>query len=89
MKEKTIDKAIGFWNKSFVYKTKFVAGFVGFFAVISAIILYAPWVVFWGLNTLFPALQIPYNFWSSLAFYVCNIWFYWTVGQVSNRDDYL
>ena len=76
MKEKTVDKANGFLNKSFVYKIMFVAGFVGFFALITAIILYVPWAVFWGLNTLFPVLQIPYNLWSSLAFYVCHAWFY-------------
>jgi hypothetical protein len=40
-------------------------------------IIFMPLAVVWALNTLFPVLAIPYNFWSWLAVIVINLtWMY-------------
>jgi hypothetical protein len=45
----------------------------GPFAVLGALSLIAfllalgPWLVIWSLNTLFPVLAIPFNFWTWAA----------------------
>lgn len=35
--------------------------------IVIAYALLGPFIVIWGLNTLFPVLQIPYTFWTWLA----------------------
>ena len=35
--------------------------------IVLALALCGPFIVIWGLNTLFPILQIPYTFWTWLA----------------------
>lgn len=40
------------------------------------LIVFGPLAIIWALNTLFPVLSIPYNFWSWLAMVVLNLtWF--------------
>lgn len=38
-----------------------------FILIIIAVIAIGPLAVLWALNTLFPALAIPYTFWTWLA----------------------
>lgn len=38
--------------------------------VVLAVIILGPWAVIWALNTLFPALAIPFTFWTWLAILV-------------------
>ena len=44
-----------------------VAAVVGLIVLIVALIAVGPLVLLWALNTLFPALAIPYTFWTWLA----------------------
>ena len=37
------------------------------------LIIFAPLAILWALNTLFPVLAIPYNFYSWLAVVVLNL----------------
>lgn len=36
-------------------------------AIVVALIVLGPLLILWSLNTLFPALAIPYTFWTWLA----------------------
>lgn len=36
-------------------------------AIVIALIIFGPLATIWALNTLFPALAIPYTFWTWLA----------------------
>ena len=38
-----------------------------FFALVILVIVFGPLAVIWALNTLFPVLVIPFNFWTWLA----------------------
>ena len=40
---------------------------IGLIVFIIAIIIAGPLISIWALNTLFPALAIPYTFWTWLA----------------------
>lgn len=40
---------------------------VGLIVFIIAVIIAGPLISIWALNTLFPALAIPYTFWTWLA----------------------
>jgi hypothetical protein len=42
-------------------------GVVGFVVLIIALLIFWPFVVIWSVNTLFPAMAIPYTFWTWLA----------------------
>ena len=42
-------------------------GVAGFIVLVFAIILFGPLFTVWALNTLFPALAIPYTFYTWLA----------------------
>jgi hypothetical protein len=42
-------------------------GVVGIVGLIVVLILAGPLLIIWALNTLFPALAIPYNVWTWLA----------------------
>lgn len=46
------------------------------FSLLVGIMLAYPWIVIWSVNTLFTTAQIPYNFWSVIAFYILNIYMY-------------
>lgn len=35
--------------------------------VLVGLLALGPWLVIWSLNTLFPALAIPFNFWTWAA----------------------
>lgn len=57
------------------------AGIIGIVLValaLVAVIIFAPIAVAASLNTLFPVLAIPYNFWTWLA-----VSFLWFVAKVS------
>jgi hypothetical protein len=41
--------------------------FVGFVALIVFLVAVGPLLLLWSLNTLFPALAIPYTIWTWLA----------------------
>ena len=40
---------------------------IGLVLALIALVILGPWTVVWSLNTLFPALNIPYTFWTWLA----------------------
>ena len=44
-----------------------LVGVAGVFVVIVLILLFGPLFTVWALNTLFPALDIPYTFYTWLA----------------------
>jgi len=50
-----------------------VIGIVGFIALVLFLIVFAPFASIWALNTLFPALAIPYTFNTWLAVIVFNL----------------
>lgn len=50
----------------------FVSGAVGVILLVLFILVVSPFVIIWGLNTLFPLLAIPYTFWTWLAVCVLN-----------------
>jgi len=41
---------------------------LGYILLIIAIVAFVPIASIWALNTLFPVLEIPYTFWTWLAF---------------------
>lgn len=49
---------------------KDVMSFVGLVLLGVLLIVCGPIAVIWGLNTIFPVLAIPYNFWTWLAMWV-------------------
>jgi 4-amino-4-deoxy-L-arabinose transferase-like glycosyltransferase len=56
-------------------------------ATIIFIALAYPWLIIWSVNTLFSAAQIPYNFWTVIAFYILNIFFFSNVKTNANQDS--
>jgi hypothetical protein len=48
-------------------------GVVGFIVLLLVVIVLFPWAVIWALNTLFPALAIPFTFWTWLAVLVIGM----------------
>lgn len=57
---------------------------IGAFALIVALIVFGPLAILWSLNTLFPVLAIPYNFYTWLATVVMNVTW---MGKVSFKKD--
>lgn len=43
------------------------------FLAVSLLIVVGPLLTLWSINTLFPALSIPYTFWTWLATFVLMI----------------
>lgn len=41
--------------------------------IIGLIVVFGPLVILWALNTLFPILAIPYNFYTWLATVILNL----------------
>jgi uncharacterized BrkB/YihY/UPF0761 family membrane protein len=48
-------------------------GMLAIILIALLLIIFAPITTIWALNTLFPILAIPYNFWSWLAVIVLNV----------------
>ncbi len=48
-------------------------GVVGFIVLLLVVIVLFPWAVIWALNTLFPALAIPFTFWTWLSVIVIGM----------------
>ncbi len=48
-------------------------GVAGFIVLLLLVIVLFPWAVIWALNTLFPALAIPFTFWTWLAVLVIGM----------------
>ena len=46
---------------------KDTAVIVGMIALIILAVIFGPLILIWSMNTLFPLLAIPYNFWTWLA----------------------
>ena len=46
-----------------------------FVAIVIGLIIFWPFVLIWGLNTLFPVLAIPFTFWTWLAALVVTMTF--------------
>lgn len=42
-------------------------------AIIGLVVVFGPLVILWALNTLFPILAIPYNFYTWLATVILNL----------------
>lgn len=60
------------------------AGIVLFWiAVVVLLIVFGPLLSIWALNTLFPALAIPYTFWTWLAMVLFNAAF---VSRYTRKD---
>jgi len=47
--------------------------------------IFAPFMTIWSLNTLFPQLNIPMNFWTWLAMEWINIMIIGRIGRISKR----
>jgi len=43
--------------------------------VIAVLLAVGPWLVIWALNTLFPALAIPFTFWTWAAVVIIGTFF--------------
>lgn len=48
-------------------------GMIVVIVLLLGLIALGPLAIMWALNTLFPLLAIPYNFWTWLAVVVLNI----------------
>ncbi len=48
-------------------------GVAGFIVLLLLVIVLFPWAVIWALNTLFPALAIPFTFWTWLSVIVIGM----------------
>lgn len=55
-----------------------------FVAFLGVLIVFGPLAVIWSLNTLFPILAIPYNFYSWLAVVLLNLT--WMSKSVIKKD---
>jgi len=42
-------------------------------ALVALAVVFGPLAIIWALNTLFPVLAIPYNFWTWAAVVIFNI----------------
>ena len=52
-------------------------GIILLVALIILVIIFGPFMIVWALNTLFPVLVIPYNFWTWLSVAILNLtWMY-------------
>jgi len=52
---------------------------VGFALLVLFLVIVGPFLVIWGLNTLFPILAIPYNLYTWAAVVILNAFFQVTV----------
>lgn len=50
-----------------------IAAIVGLVILILAIIILQPLAIIWAINTLAPAMSVPYSFWTWLAVVVLHI----------------
>jgi hypothetical protein len=54
---------------------------------VVAIVTIYPWLIFWAIGTLFPLMQIPYDIWTVIAFYLLNTLFLRTYTFTKELDD--
>ncbi len=52
---------------------KDILSIVAILVLAVLIVIFAPFATLWAVNTLFPVLAIPYNFYSWLAVVVLNL----------------
>lgn len=52
---------------------------IGFALLVMFLVIVGPFLVIWGLNTLFPVLAIPYDFYTWAAVVILNAFFQVTV----------
>lgn len=67
--------------------TKFTADIIStvlFIVFIALLIVFGPLAVIWSLNTLFPILAIPYNFYTWFAVVLLNLT--WMSKSVIKKD---
>lgn len=67
--------------------SKFTADIIStvlFIVFIALLIVFGPLTVIWSLNTLFPILAIPYNFYTWLAVVLLNLT--WMSKSVIKKD---
>ena len=67
--------------------TKYTADIVGtliFITFLGLLIMFGPLAVIWSLNTLFPILAIPYNFYTWFAVVLLNLT--WMSKSVIKKD---
>lgn len=50
-----------------------ILGILAIVALFLALVVFGPLVILWSLNTLFPVLAIPYNFYTWAATVVMNL----------------
>lgn len=55
------------------YRSNELGVFVFWIVILVALLIVGPLLIIWALNTLFPALAIPYTFWTWLAVVVMNL----------------
>lgn len=48
-------------------------GIILLFLVLLLILIFAPFITIWALNTIFPILAIQYSFWTWLAVVLLNL----------------
>lgn len=61
-----------------------ILGLVFFITFLGLLIIFGPLAVIWSLNTLFPVLAIPYNFYTWLAVVLLNLT--WMSKSVIKKD---
>ncbi len=67
--------------------TKYTADILGsllFVAFLGLLLVFGPLAIIWSLNTLFPILAIPYNFYSWFAVVLLNLT--WMSKSVIKKD---
>ena len=67
--------------------SKFTADIIStvlFIVFIALLIVFGPFAVIWSLNTLFPILAIPYNFYTWFAVVLLNLT--WMSKSVIKKD---
>lgn len=61
-----------------------ILGLVFFITFLGLLIVFGPLAVIWSLNTLFPILAIPYNFYTWFAVVLLNLT--WMSKSVIKKD---
>jgi len=65
--------------------TSDIISIIFFLVLMLLIIVFGPLAILWSLNTLFPVLAIPYNFWSWLAVIIMNVT--WMSNSIIKKDN--
>lgn len=65
-------------------QTRDILGILFFMIFIVLLVVFGPLAIIWSLNTLFPIVAIPYNFWTWFAVVLLNLT--WMSKAVIKKD---